>query len=142
MGNVRNAALAAAFALALPATALAEPSSHRVDVTLQRGQSVRLTIGKVPTGEFAFKLTAANDAEKKVKVTQKRVGGKAFTVVDTANGVTSDACGFAAGTVICDGITTPATPGNRSWVFTVTSTSSRPTIISLAVTWRPVGSAG
>ncbi len=142
MQPVRHVTLAAAFALALPATSLAQPNRHQLNVTLRQGQSVSLTIGKVPAGEFAFILRASSVDQKRVKVTQRRVGGTAFTVVDTASSKFRGACSSAAGTVICDDISTPATPGNRSWTFTVTSSGKRPTTIGLAISWRKVVSAG
>ena len=142
MQPVRYVTLAAAFALAVPTTTLAQPNRHQLNVKLRQGQSVSLTIGKVPAGEFAFTLRASSDDQKKVKVTQRRAGGTAFTVVNTASNKFRGACSGAAGTIICDDISTPVTPGNRSWTFTVTSTGKRPTTISLAITWRKVASAG
>jgi hypothetical protein len=136
------AAILAACALALAAGPVgATPSRYRVDGTLRRGQAVSLLVGPIPRGEFAVTLRAASDDRKAVRVTQRRAGGRAFTVIDTAS-PPAGACHGAAGTLVCSGLTTPATPGGRTWRFVVRSRGPRPTSVTLTVVWRRVRSAG
>ncbi len=142
MGARHLTAAVAAIALALPATSLGQPNRYQLDVKLAPGQVASLTVGKVPKGEFAFVLRASSDGAKKVKVTQRRVGGSAFTVINTANPQSGDVCQGAAGTLVCTDITTPATPGLKRWTFTARNNSNRPTSITLTITWRSVTSAG
>ena len=109
--------------------------------TVAPGDRATMTIGTVPTGEFAFSLRAARDGAKAFRLTQKRNGGTAFTVV-RSSGPTASACEGAAGSLICTGITTPATPGGRRWTFALANSGDGPLSITLKITWRPVPNAG
>jgi hypothetical protein len=135
------AGVALAAVAAAGATAQAQPSRFTLSVNLDRGEAATLTIGPVPQGEFAFSLRASSDDQKLVRITQRRAGGRAFTVIDTAASP-KGSCQGAAGTIGCSGITTPATPGGRAWTFTVRSRGPRPTTVLLTITWRKVTSAG
>lgn len=59
-----------------------------------------------------------------------------------SSGPTASACEGAAGSLICTGITTPATPGGRRWTFALANSGDRPLSITLKITWRPVPNAG
>lgn len=139
--RLRHLAAVAGAALALPAAAQAQPNTYKLELTLQPGQQASMTIGTVPQGEFGYFLRASSDDEKLVTVKQKRNGGSAFTVLNTAS-APEDACEGAAGSLVCSGITTPATPGGKSWTFTVKSTGPRPTSITLRITFRKIPNAG
>ncbi len=52
------------------------------------------------------------------------------------------ACLGAAGSLISTGMTTPATPGNRTWTFRLRNQSDRPLSITLTIVWRRIASAG
>jgi hypothetical protein len=136
VAGVLVAAVAAAGA-----SAQGQPNRFTLGVSLDQGESATLTVGPVAQGEFAFRLRASSDDAKIVRVTQRRAGGRAFTVIGT-DPAPKGTCGGAAGSIYCSGITTPAMPGGRAWTFTVRSDGPRPTSIVLTVTWRKVTSAG
>ena len=143
--RVRFLAICATAALVVPAaaqTAPARPNRYQVVTTVAPGGHTALTIGKVPKGEFAFALRASSDGEKAFTLTQQRAGGTRFTVLAAPGPIATDACEGAAGSLFCNGITTPATPGRRRWTFDFTNTSNRPQSITLTITWRAVASAG
>lgn len=138
---MRMPILASAAALALmagAATAAAPPQRVALGVTLAPAKSAQLTVGPVARGEFLVFLKASSDGTKAFTLTQQRNGGTRFTVL--RNG--GPACEGAAGTLVCSGITTPATPAGHRWTFTLRNRSGRPIAFTLRVTWRPVASAG
>jgi hypothetical protein len=134
-------ALAAVAACAAPAAA-ATPSRFALDTTLAPGARAALTVGTVPQGEFAFRLRASSDGEKRVLVTQQRAGGRRFPVISLPGAGAEGVCQGAAGSIFCAGITTPAMPGGRSWTFTIVNRSTRPMSVTLSIAWRRVASAG
>jgi len=101
-----------------------------------------LAIGAVPKGEFSFVIRVGSDSAKDFKLTQQRDGGARFTVFDSRATTPPGTCGAAAGTIQCSGITTPATPGGKHWIFNFRNRSSRPVQLKLTIRWRPVTSAG
>ena len=133
---------ALAAALAVPALAEGQPNRYQLATTISPGATADLTIGKLPRGELAFRLRAASDGEKILRLTQKRDTGTRFTVLRIPSAAAGSACQGAAGSVFCSGITTPATPAGHSWNFRVRNGSNRPMSITLTITWRPVPSAG
>jgi hypothetical protein len=139
--RTRILALCAAGLLAAPAAALAQPSVVRVQSAVQPGATLTLSIGTVPRGEFAFRLRAGSDGLKKFTLTQQRNGGKRFTVLRVP-GRLAAGCQGAAGSIICEKLTTPATPGGRTWTFRLHNASSRPLSVDLRIAWRRVRSAG
>ena len=139
--RIRLLALCAVAALAVPAVAVAQPNTVRLQTTVAPGGAATLTAGTFPRGEFAFRLRAGSDGAKAFRLTQRRNGGTAFTVLKIP-GPMSDACQGAAGSLICSGITTPATPAGRTWTFRLANSSSRPLSIDLRITWRPLAYAG
>jgi hypothetical protein len=134
-------AAAVACAVALPALAQAQPSRFRLETTIAPGQRATLSVGTVPRGEFAFRLRASSDGEKRFTLTQKRAGRAAFTVLRVP-GPMASACQGAAGSLFCSGITTPATPGGRTWTFRLRNGGDRPLGVTLTITHRRVASAG
>ena len=141
--RARFLAVCAAASLTVPALAQAQPDRFRLEATVAPGQRAVLTIGKVPRGELAFALRASSDGEKRLVLTQQRDGGgKTFQVLGVPSAVANDACEGAAGSLFCGGITTPASPGGRTWTFRVRNRSGRPMSITLTITWRKVESAG
>lgn len=133
---------AACAALALPALAQAQPTSFRLDTSVAPHQAASLAIGTVPRGEFRFALKVSSDGLKRFTLTQRRNGGTAFTVLRAPGPAVSTACQGAAGSLICAGITTPATPAGRTWTFRFTNRSGRPMSLTLTITFRRVTSAG
>jgi hypothetical protein len=137
------AAAAAAVAASTAATAAtAQPNRFQLSVQVAPHRVAALRIGKVPRGEFAFALRAASDGEKRFRLTQQRTGGSRFTVLAAPSAQVASACQGAAGSLICTGITTPATPANRTWTFRFRNQSSRPMSITLTIVWRSISSAG
>jgi hypothetical protein len=137
----RILALCAAGLLAAPAAALAQPNAVRVQSTVQPGATLALTIGKVPRGEFAFRLRAGSDSVKRFTLTQQRNGGKRFTVLRVP-GPLASGCQGAAGSIICEKLTSPAAPGGRTWTFRLRNGSDRPLSVDLRVAWHRLRSAG
>ncbi|MGD9696051.1 MAG: hypothetical protein AB7V42_10370 [Thermoleophilia bacterium] len=135
-------ACAAAGALALPALAQAQPSKFTLTTQVPANSATSLTVGTVPKGEFAFNVRVASDGDKNFVLTQKRSGGSAFTVLRAPGPMVEDACQGAAGSLICSGITTPATPAGRAWTFRFANRSDRPMSLTLKISWRKVASAG
>jgi hypothetical protein len=140
--RVRWLMIAAAAAIAAPTVAAAQPNRFQLDVQVAPHKVAALKIGTVPQGEFAFALRAASDGEKRFRLTQQRNGGSAFTVLAAPSAQAASACQGAAGSLICTGITTPATPGNRTWTFRLRNQSNRPLSITLTIVWRRIASAG
>ena len=140
--RVRWLMIAAAAAIAVPTAAAAQPSRFQLDVQVAPHRVAALTVGKVPQGEFAFALRAASDGEKRLRLTQQRNGGSPFTVLAAPSAQAASTCQGAAGSLICTGITTPATPGNRTWTFRLRNQSDRPMSITLTIVWRRIASAG
>lgn len=144
VGAIAAAALALPplAAPASPPTASAgQPRVHRLEVSLQPRGWAALTFGKVPNGEFRFRVAASSDDAKRFLLTQKRDGGAPFTVLKIPSSQQS-ACQGAAGTLVCSNIQTPATPAGHSWTFRLTNTSRRATSFTVEIRWRPVSSAG
>jgi hypothetical protein len=139
--RTRILALCAAGLLAAPAAALAQPNAVRVQSTVQPGATLTLTIGKVPRGEFAFRLRAGSDSVKRFTLTQQRNGGKRFTVLRVP-GPLASGCQGAAGSIICEKLTSPAAPGGRTWTFRLRNGSDRPLSVDLRVAWHRLRSAG
>jgi hypothetical protein len=129
-------------ALAIPALAQGQPNRYQLVTTIPAGKTADLTVGTLPTGELAFGLRASSDGEKILRLTQKRDNGTRFTVLRIPSATAASACQGAAGSVICSGITTPATPAGHRWNFRVRNGSNRPMSITLTIRWRPVPSAG
>ena len=130
---------ALAAGLLLPAVAAAEPSAYRVETTLAPGAQVALQVGRFPRiGEFRFRLRVSSDDEKRFTLTQRRIGGTAFTVIDASSGVVPEACQGAAGSVFCTGITTPETPAGSRWRFVLRNLGARPATVDLRISWRAV----
>ena len=133
---------AAAAALLLPAAALSQPATFTLSTTVGARQAAALTIGTVPRGEFSFALRAGSDGVKRLRLTQQRNGGPRFTVLRAPGPQTTSACQGAAGSLICTGITTPATPAGRRWTFRFANLSGRRMSLQLTIRWRRVTSAG
>ncbi len=124
--RIRFLALCAAAALAAPAVASAQPNRFKLVTTVAPGGRAALTIGTVPKGEFAFGVRVSSDGAKTFRLTQQRSGGTRFTVLKAPGPIADGACEGAAGSLICTGITTPATPGGRRWTFVFTNSGDRP----------------
>jgi hypothetical protein len=144
--RVRWLLIAAAAVVAVATTATAATTAHpnrfQLGVQVAPHHVAALKIGKVPKGEFAFALRAASDGEKRFRLTQQRNGGSQFTVLSAPSAQAASACQGAAGSLICTGITTPATPSNRTWTFRLRNQSGRPMDITLTIVWRSITSAG
>ena len=90
----------------------AQPNRHRIDASFAPGKVLSLSFGTVPQGEFAFSLRAASDGDKRLILTQQRdTSPTSFRVLTLPSPQAAGACQGAAGSVVCRGITTPATPG-------------------------------
>lgn len=139
--RIRLLALCVAAAVVAPAVAQAQPNVIRLQTTVAPGGAATLSAGTFPKGEFAFRLRAGSDGAKVFTLTQQRNGGTRFNVLKIP-GPLSSACQGAAGSLICSGITTPATPAGRTWTFRLTNASARPLSIDLRIAWRPVHNAG
>ena len=142
MSARRLTAAAAAAALLLPAAAQSQPATFGLSTTVGAHRVAALTIGTVSRGEFSFSLRAGSDGAKALRLTQQRNGGARFTVLRAPGPQTTSACQGAAGSLICAGITTPATPGGRRWTFRFANLSGRPMSLELTIRWRGVTSAG
>lgn len=103
---------------------------------LAPGKSASVSVATPARGEFSFRLNVSSDGEKKLRLTQQRKGGSAFTVM-TLPGAPKGACQGAAGSVICANIQTPA-PVKGTYVFRFTNKSSRPMSVTLQVTFTKV----
>ena len=137
----RILALCAAAVLVAPAVAQAQPNVFRLQTTVAPGQVATLSAGTFPRGEFGFRLRAGSDGAKVFTLTQQRNGGTRFTVLRIP-GPQAAACQGAAGSLICTGLTTPATPAGHTWTFRLRNASARPLSIDLRIAWRRVPSAG
>jgi hypothetical protein len=139
----------AAAALAVPALAQAQtqdqaeaqPNRYRLEAKIPAGERAVLAIGRVPRGEFRFGLRASSDGEKRLLLTQQRNGGRRFTVLALPGSPPAGGCQGAAGSIFCTGITTPATPGGRTWTFRLSNRSNRQMSIALTIVWRKVAGA-
>lgn len=126
--------------LTAAAGAQAQPDRYQMTTSVAPGQRAALTIGGVPRGQFAIAVRASSDGAKDFTLTQQRTGGRRFVVFGPAT--RRGTCGGAAGTIVCSGVTTPATPAGHRWTFRFTNASSRPMAIVLTVRWRKIASAG
>ena len=133
---------AAAAVLAAPIAAHAQPTRFQIETTLHPGERVALTVGKVPRGEFRFALRASSDGEKRFGLTQQRGVAPRFAVLNVPSAFADSACQGAAGSVFCNGISTPAPIAGSTYTFRLKNKSNRPLNITLTIVWRKVGSAG
>ncbi len=136
--RARLVAATAVAALALPALALAQPNNYQLTTAVQPGATASLRVGTVPQGQFSFGLRVSSDGDKNFTLTQQRNGGSAFTVISGPGGPGTSSCQGAAGSLFCTGITTPATPGNRTWTWRFRNRSSRPMNVVLTIAWKHV----
>jgi hypothetical protein len=134
--RARFLAVCAAAVLVVPALAEAQPNRFRLETRVAPGERAALTVGTVPLGQFAFGLRASSDGEKRLVVTQQRNGGRRFTVLSLPGNPPEGGCQGAAGSIFCTGITTPASPGGRTWTFRVSNRSDRPMTIALTIGWK------
>ena len=132
----------AAAVLAAPIAAHAQPTRFQIETTLQPGERVALTIGKVPRGEFRFALRASSDGDKRFGLTQQRGVAPRFAVLNVPSPFADGACQGAAGSVFCNGISTPAPIAGSTYAFRLKNKGDRPLNITLTIVWRKVGSAG
>jgi hypothetical protein len=132
----------AAAMLAVPVVAAAQPTRYQVDAQLDPGERVALTIGKVPKGEFRFSLRAASDGEKRFGLTQQRGVAPKFAVLNYPSTFATGACEGAAGSVFCNGISTPAPIAGSTYTFRLKNKGNRPLNITLTIVWRRIASAG
>jgi len=142
MAILRAVAITAIASVALPALAGSQPTRFTYRMTLDPLERNTFAIGRVPRGEFAFTLRASSDGDKNLTLTQQRNGGARFPVLVLPGGAGSDGCEGAAGTLVCTGITTPATPAGKTWTFRVRNRSARPMSVTLTIAWRKVAAAG
>src|SRR5262249_885277 len=133
---------AAVAALALPLLAGGQPTRFQLRATIAPGQDATLAVGTVPRGEFVFAVPPGGHGLKRPLVTHRPPGGGPVTGFRLPGDAPKARCQGAAGTIGCTGITTPATPGGRTWTFRVSNRSRRPTLVTLTVVWRRVASAG
>jgi hypothetical protein len=133
---------AAAAALVLCAAAQSQPATFQLSTKVGARQAATMTIGTFPRGEFSFALRASSDGVKRLRLTQRRNGGRRFTVLRVPGPQATSACQGAAGSIICSGITTPATPAGRRWSFRFSNLSGRPMSLQLTIRWRRLTSAG
>ena len=132
----------AAAVLAAPIAAHAQPTRFQIETTLHPGERAALTIGKVPRGEFRFALRASSDGEKRFGLTQQRGVAPRFAVLNVPSALADSACQGAAGSVFCNGISTPAPIAGSTYTFRLKNKGDRPLNITLTIVWRKVGSAG
>jgi len=132
----RTICSALAVAAVAAGTASAAPTPTQLEVVLQPGQRVAMTMSQVPKGEFLFFLKASSDGAKKFVLSQQRVGATRFKVLDGASG-----CDGAAGSLFCSNVTTPAPATTGSYIFRLTNLSGRPMAMTLKISWRKVTSA-
>lgn len=137
MNRTVVSALTLAVAAVAATTASAAPTPTTLEVVLQPGQRVAMTMSQVPRGEFRFVLKASSDGVKKFVLSQQRVGSTRFKVLDGAS-----ACDAAAGTLLCSNISTPAPTATGSYIFRLTNLSARPMSMTLKISWRKITSAG
>lgn len=133
---------AAATALVAPIAAQAQPTRFQVDTTLDPGERVALTIGKVPSGEFRFFLRASSDGEKRFGLTQQRGVAPRFAVLNVPSPFADGACQGAAGSLFCNGIATPAPIAGSTYTFRLKNKGDRPLSVTLTIVWRKIASAG
>ncbi len=139
---MRRFVVMAAAALAVPVVAAAQPTRYQVDVQLDPGERVALTIGKFPKGEFRFSLRASSDGEKRFGLTQQRGVAPRFAVLSYPSAFANGACEGAAGSVFCNGISTPAPIAGSTYTFRFKNKGNRPLSITLTIVWRRIASAG
>lgn len=147
---MKRSIAAVAIALAVPTVAVAadaEPKRYALSATVQPGDTVTLTVGAVPRGQFAWSVSATSEAQKNFVVTQKRLGKKAFTVLRVPNQAAYSACQggsgaiYGPGPVSCGKLTTPAVVKSR-YTFQVQNLGAKPLKVGLVIKWMRVGSAG
>ena len=132
----------AAAVLAAPIAAHAQPTRFQIEATLNPGERAALTIGTVPRGEFRFSLQASSDGVKRFGLTQQRGVAPRFAVLNVPSAFADSACEGAAGSVFCNGISTPAPIAGSTYTFRLRNKGDRPLNITLTIIWRRIGSAG
>ncbi|HRC07615.1 MAG TPA: hypothetical protein PLV41_05325 [Miltoncostaeales bacterium] len=135
---MKRALVGVALAMASAGTATAGPTPTTLEMTLQPGQRLVMTMGQVPRGEFGFTLRATGTGAKNFVLSQQRVGSVRFKVIDQA----SSACQPITGGLRCSSITTPAPALRGAYIFRVRNLGTAPLAVTLRVTWRSVTSAG
>jgi hypothetical protein len=133
---------AMAAALAAPIAAHAQPTRFQIETTLAPGERAALTIGKVPHGEFRFSLRASSDGEERFGLTQQRGVVHRFAVLNVPSAFADSACRGAAGSVLCNGISTPAPIAGSTYTFRLKNKGDQPLKINLTIIWRRIASAG
>ena len=71
---MKRALVGVALAMASAGTATAGPTPTTLEMTLQPGQRLVMTMGQVPRGEFGFTLRATGTGAKNFVLSQQRVG--------------------------------------------------------------------
>lgn len=135
---MKRALAGVAIAVVSAGTAMAGPTPTTLEMTLQPGQRLVMTMGQVPRGEFGFTMRATGVGAKKFVLSQQRVGSVRFKVVDQS----SSACQPISGGLRCASITTPAPTLTGGYIFRVRNLGTAPLAVTLRVTWRKVASAG
>ncbi len=128
---------ACALAVVAATGASAAPSPTKLEMTLQPGQRLVMTLGQVPKGEFAFSLRGSSDGVKNFVLSQQRIGSSRFKVIDSK----TTPCDGAAGSLYCTGITTPAPVKLGAYIFRVRNLGNRPLSVTLKISWRKITSA-
>ena len=135
-------AVVLAAPLAAAAVAGAQPNRVQVDARLDPSERVTLTLGTVPRGEFRFSLRASSDGEKRFGLTQQRGVAPRFAVLNYPSSFATGACQGAAGSVVCNGISTPAPVAGSTYTFRLKNKGDRPLSLMLTVLWRRIASEG
>lgn len=135
---MKRALVGVALAVVSAGTATAGPTPTTLEMTLQPGQRLVMTMGQVPRGEFAFTMRATGEGAKNFVLSQQRVGSVRFKVVDQA----SSACQPVTGGLRCTSITTPAPALTGAYIFRVRNLGTAPLAVTLRVTWHKLSSAG
>lgn len=136
----RRLALPLAAALVATAASAASAAAPRVtpmtlsSVTVAPGKTVRTSATTPRSGEWAYRLRVSSDGEKRFSLTLQRGARKPFTVLRVP-GPMQDACEGAVGSLICGDLTTPAPTADR-YIVRFTNRSTRPTTVTMRVTWR------
>lgn len=139
---MRRFVVVAVASLAVPVAAAAQPTRYQVDARLDPGERVSLTIGTVPKGEFRFALRASSDGDKRFGLTQQRGVAPRFAVLSYPSAYATGACQGAAGSVFCNGLSTPAPIAGSTYTFRLKNKGNRPLSITLTIVWRRIVSAG
>ena len=138
-------AAAAAVAVSTAATAAtaatAQPNRFQLDVQVAPHRVAALKIGKVP-GASSPSRCARRATERSASGSPSSATAGRSSRCSRRRAQAASACQGAAGSLICTGITTPATPANRTWTFRLRNQSGRPMDITLTIVWRSISSAG